>query len=203
MFHLHAFTGCDTTSAIFRQGKHKLFKLLQKDESLKVAAQIFKEPNASSEAVASTGEKLFLSLYGDQGDVSSNQFRCQCFTQAISKNAPNLASLPPSSDLACLHSFRVYLQMQMWYMVTKYLYYSKGWRHCKTGLFPIPMQKDPAPQELLKLISCKCVKGCQNSCSCRKTGLHCSLLCKNCEGRSCSNVADIIEDEDSMDEEEK
>lgn len=66
------------------------------------------------------------------------------------------------------------------------------------------MLNDPAPQKLLKTISCKCKKGCMGNCSCRKNGLQCTVLCKECEGRSCENCPEPEEhsDEDDSDYED-
>jgi len=38
---LHAFSGCDTTSALFNKGKTATLKLLEKRQDLQVAAQVF------------------------------------------------------------------------------------------------------------------------------------------------------------------
>lgn len=56
------------------------------------------------------------------------------------------------------------------------------------------MLQDAAPQELLKMISCKCTKCCNAPCSCRKAGLQCSVVCGSCQGKSCSNSETIIEE---------
>lgn len=42
---LHAFSGCDTTPAIFNQGKIKFLKLIKKYESLNEIIQVFKNEN--------------------------------------------------------------------------------------------------------------------------------------------------------------
>ncbi|XP_030763225.1 UDP-glucuronosyltransferase 2B19-like [Sitophilus oryzae] len=44
------------------------------------------------------------------------------------------------------------------------------------------------------MISCKCIKDCNAACSCRKAGLHCSVVCGSCQGRACSNSEIILED---------
>ena len=48
---LHAFSGCDSTSAIFRQGKMKFVKLLDKDAEVQKAVEVFKNRNATAEEV--------------------------------------------------------------------------------------------------------------------------------------------------------
>lgn len=66
------------------------------------------------------------------------------------------------------------------------------------------MDRDAAPESLLKMISCNCKKACKNSCGCRKAGLICSSLCTCSLGESCENVSEInpfegsFEDEDDM-----
>ncbi|GBM05910.1 hypothetical protein AVEN_135276-1 [Araneus ventricosus] len=66
------------------------------------------------------------------------------------------------------------------------------------------MERDAAPESLLKIISCNCKKVCKNACGCQKAGLICSSLCTCSLGEACENVSDInlledsIEDEDDM-----
>ncbi|GBN60860.1 hypothetical protein AVEN_246334-1 [Araneus ventricosus] len=63
------------------------------------------------------------------------------------------------------------------------------------------MERDAAPESLLKIISCNCKKRCKNACGCRKAGLICPSLCTSL-AEACENVSDIslleyrIEDED-------
>ena len=48
--------------------------------------------------------------------------------------------------------------------------------------------KPAAPAELLDIISCSCKKLCNTKrCTCRQHGLHCSDVCTDCRGTSCSN----------------
>ncbi|GBN66267.1 hypothetical protein AVEN_232774-1 [Araneus ventricosus] len=64
------------------------------------------------------------------------------------------------------------------------------------------MERDAAPEFLLKMISCNCKKGCENACGCRKTGLICSSLCTCSMGEACENVSDINILEDSIEDED-
>lgn len=191
---LHAFSGCDTTSAIYRQGKMKFLKVLRNQPSLKTAIYCFKDPNATPESITKAGIQFLMALYGAKSDDTSlHTYRHQFFAQSITKSLFNLASLPPTEDAARMHSFRTYLQAQKWYGNEKSPT-DWGWKQSPNGLMPIPMLQDAAPQELLKMISCKCRKGCNAACSCRKAGLHCSVVCGSCQGRACSNSETIIED---------
>ncbi len=62
------------------------------------------------------------------------------------------------------------------------------------GLMPITTLQPPAPEAVLKIISCKCNKNCRGNCGCKKARL-CSLLCLNCAGH-CENIGVFIDDED-------
>ncbi|GBL99302.1 hypothetical protein AVEN_177332-1 [Araneus ventricosus] len=63
------------------------------------------------------------------------------------------------------------------------------------------MERDAAPESLLKIISCNCKKGCKNACSCRKAGLICSSLCTCSLEEACENASDINLLEDSIEDE--
>ncbi|GBL76818.1 hypothetical protein AVEN_74088-1 [Araneus ventricosus] len=60
------------------------------------------------------------------------------------------------------------------------------------------MERDAAPESLLKIISCNC----KNACGCRKAGLICSSLCTCSLGEACENVSDISLLEDRIDDED-
>ncbi|GBM87697.1 hypothetical protein AVEN_223658-1 [Araneus ventricosus] len=70
------------------------------------------------------------------------------------------------------------------------------------GLSPPKMERDAAPESLLKIISCNCKKGCKNACGCQKAGLICSSLCSCSLGEACENVSDINLLEDSIEDED-
>src|ERR1700761_9275057 len=68
-----------------------------------------------------------------------------------------------------------------------------GWEKSDQSLIPVTTLKGPAPETLLKTISCKCALGCKGGCSCRKAGSKCFTICKYCKGQSCMNAP--LEDE--------
>ncbi|CAH1155651.1 unnamed protein product [Phaedon cochleariae] len=183
-----------------KQGKQKFVKLLQKNMNLPRTVGIFKDPNASPDLIEAAGKSFIRALYGASGDTSLNDCRFQCFTKSISKSACNLASLPPTEAAARQHSFRTYHQIQEWYG-NKKSPQDWGWKSTRNGLTPIPTLIDAAPQELLSTISCKCKQGCRAACSCRKTGLRCSIICGSCRGQSCTNV-DIEEENFDVDDDD-
>ena len=63
-----------------------------------------------------------------------------------------------------------------------------GWILKDSMLYPVLTDLPPAPVDILKVIKCSCMGGCDNMrCSCRKNGMLCTTSCKNCKGISCQN----------------
>lgn len=55
---LHAFTGCDTTSAFHNKGKLKFAAKFEDQKHLQDAAEIFKVPNQDSDSIYETSSLL-------------------------------------------------------------------------------------------------------------------------------------------------
>ena len=111
---LHAMTGCDTTSALYRQGKKKVFTLLQRNRELQhQVVKVFNDPKFSTDSVSSVGKKLLLGLYGASKTTASlNILRRKLFMKAVAncpiQNKIQLAALPPTSSAAQEHSFSLF-----------------------------------------------------------------------------------------------
>ncbi|GBP85752.1 hypothetical protein EVAR_97248_1 [Eumeta japonica] len=198
----HAFTGCDTTSAIFGKGKKKLLDTVTKNSQLMQYVEVFYNPNASLTDIEVAGEQMMLSLYGLIGtDLTASQCRVSQVLNTIkkSKTAINLANLPPTSAAVRLHSYRVYYQVQIWLNNKSLNPENFGWIKSETMYLPQKTTEILAPEKLLKLIHCSCIKDCSNRCGCKKAGLPCSSLCKNCKGGSCSNSTRPSIDDDNHD----
>ncbi|GBM33890.1 hypothetical protein AVEN_5932-1 [Araneus ventricosus] len=67
---------------------------------------------------------------------------------------------------------------------------------------PRKMERNAAPEFLLKIASSNCKEGCKNACGCRKACLLSSSLCTCSLGEACENVSDINLLEDSIEEED-
>ena len=67
---LHAWLGCDTTSAIFDQGKTGLCKKIKTSSDLQQLAEKISNPCATESDVVDAGRKVFMLMYG--GDASSS-----------------------------------------------------------------------------------------------------------------------------------
>lgn len=74
---------------------------------------------------------------------------------------------------------------------------ARDWE-CQKGtsrLVSITTLQPPAPNSIMKLISCKCKKGCRGPCCCRKAGLICCILCVY-YGGACDNGCQQGQDEE-------
>lgn len=99
---LHALSGCDSTSAIFRQGKMKFVKFLEKYSHLQQVANVFNNQHATPDEVSAAGQKFIAILYNAQYDetITLNKLRYEIFAKSLVKNQFNLASLTPTKDAA-------------------------------------------------------------------------------------------------------
>lgn len=76
----HAVGGCDTTSALFRVGKTKFFKLLIKNKSLQRIASLFYQKDMNQDEIEKEGDIFLLTLYKASDSVKSlNDWRIHCF----------------------------------------------------------------------------------------------------------------------------
>lgn len=71
---LHAVTGCDTVSAIYRQGKRKAFNIIHKKQDYELL-DTFTKTGSTHDEVKSGGENFFLKLYGASNFESLNEYR--------------------------------------------------------------------------------------------------------------------------------
>ena len=202
---LHAITGCDTVSALYRQGKCKAFNLVHKKKEYALL-DTFMNAASTHQQVQQAGESFLLKLYGASSCESLDQFRYIAYNKAVSRTSLTssfqLGTLPPTSAAAKQHSFRTYLIVQEW-MGRPLQPTDWGW---KMGdiLTPVETDRPIAPDTLLNMISCGCrADGCGVSCGCRKMGVHCSALCSKCSGQTCNNAApmpSLLDDERETEE---
>ena len=63
---IHAWSGCDTTSATFSHGKTQLMKIVERNLNvIEEICSVFTNPLASQDEISSAGIRLFLYLYGN------------------------------------------------------------------------------------------------------------------------------------------
>lgn len=134
---LHAFSGCDTTSSLFNQGKTKFCTLIAKNRAVHEIIELFNQQDATPEEIAEAGVRFLVALYGGNMDKESlEEIRFQRFATSTLKSKFNLASLPPTKDAAQFHAFRTYHQVQKWRGIEKNPE-DWGWKHGAYGLTPI------------------------------------------------------------------
>lgn len=197
---LHAFTGNDYTSAFFGIGKGKAFKILLDSEEFQLAfgkmgnSYYFDSPLFND-------LNLFVSkLYGISGCENTDEARYKKFVSG--KKTPDPQYLPPTRDALLCHCKRV---TYVTAVVKNSLNAShkspspdkKGWIKDGETLSIQWMLRDPAPAEVLQLLSCNCKKNkcIDGTCLCYSHGLKCSDLC-NCTGCSNTNNEDSTDSDD-------
>ncbi|KAG1693168.1 Prolyl 4-hydroxylase subunit alpha-2 [Nymphon striatum] len=71
---LHAWTGCDTTSAIHSKGKNSLLRKLKTSQHLRSLMDILSDKNADQVEVGAAGIELFLYMYGGNQTLTKLRF---------------------------------------------------------------------------------------------------------------------------------
>lgn len=187
---LHAIAGCDKTSLLYDIGKGvPIEKFTTSDPFCKQAA-VFDAQSPSRKDVVSAGEKALLCLYNgnpEKEGLDSLRHKRFCKKVATSMSFEELKTLPPTSAAAKYHSLRVYYQVRKWKGTADELNPQDwGWEEGDEGLVPVQTHLPPAPPELLSLCACK--TGCKNmTCTCKKNGLACFVMCDHSEGLRCEN----------------
>jgi hypothetical protein len=69
---LHAFSGCDTTSSLYRQGKKKFVKLAVQDEKLLEINEVFMCKDAHPDIIVEAGQTFLVALYVGKNDDTLN-----------------------------------------------------------------------------------------------------------------------------------
>ena len=112
---LHAWTGCDTTSATFGHGKTALLKKLKQSAELQDLASVMNDVEADSEIIGKAGCKLFILMYGVKKNDSLSNLRYVKYMQMVTsskKIEPH--KLPPTARAAFFLSLCVHFQVVIW-----------------------------------------------------------------------------------------
>lgn len=216
---LHAFTGCDTTSAFYYYGKKIFCNDFEKSDDLHGHAEVFKQKNVSIDCLIDSGLRLALALYGASREFRNinksaielvNSYRVRMYGDASQKKKVDLSRIIPTANALTEHIKRVYFQVQAWYRETDTDLQEGttlnplewGWELENGELSPVAMTQEAGPEEILNIVSCSCEKDCGNRCGCRRNGLDCTMACKHCDG-NCSNQKVISNRTEDSDEEEE
>ncbi|KAK6168833.1 hypothetical protein SNE40_020007 [Patella caerulea] len=205
---IHAWSGCDTTSSLFKHGKLELYNDIVKSERLVAIAEKMKSTDMSQTRIGDLGAEIFCRQFGDQNSNDLTTLRHTKFQMMITENLSKLDPrlLPPTPRASYYHSLRVHLQVVRWLQLDDCLLDEKewGWEVGPHGLQPIMTDLPAAPEEVLTFVRCKCKRlnnRCGNhQCSCVKHGLKCVEACGGCHGRDCDNCPSGIPQEDDDDD---
>ena len=72
---LHAFSGCDTTSAIYSKGKAHLISICKKSEAMRVVSEVICSPWSTQAEVGTASVKAFKMLYGGKEQDTLQRLR--------------------------------------------------------------------------------------------------------------------------------
>ena len=186
----HAFTGCDTFSAIAGHGKTTLFDRLcggDIDEHM----DIFLDLQATKDMVVKVGIAIFKHIYhGPRTTLGANHYNM------LSRNSTvgviKSETLPPTESAAAQHSLRAYLQTRDWLLLQSMSLDPSHYGRTvgAHGYEPIPTLDPMAPEKLLGFTTCNCNGDCSNQrCSCKKNDVKCISASGNCKGITCKNCA--------------
>lgn len=197
----HAFTGCDTVSAIGGHGKTTLFDRFcagDIDEHM----DIFLDVRATKDAVIVAGIAIFQHIYHAPG-TTLGAIRYNMFSRKAAAGLIKPETLPPTEGAAAQHSLRAYLQTRDWMLLQSMSLDPShyGWTVGVHGYEPVPTLDPMAPEELLRFTSCNCNGDCSNRrCSCKKNGVKCISACGSCKGITCKNcIHDGVESGEDSD----
>ena len=188
---VHAWSGCDSTSGIFGRSKGSIVKLMKSSQQFKSTSQIFNSDHVHQSDLKQPGEILMFLTFGGKYDQSLCLLRYTKHINQLTYTVSNIKpeSLPPTSRATYFHSLRVYLQIWIWRHLEPNKMDPKqwGWLLQNSRFGPIMTDLDPAPNEMLNVIRCKCKPSSKghcitNACSCRKHGLSCVAACQECKG---------------------
>ncbi|KAI4481113.1 hypothetical protein M0804_009739 [Polistes exclamans] len=78
---LHAITGCDTSSAMYRRGKTSVFKLFEKND-LTNCAKVFTKIDSTPQTIITEGIRFLLAVYGAPKKITCiNKYRYLTFVK--------------------------------------------------------------------------------------------------------------------------
>ena len=196
---IHAISGCDTVSSLHGIGKPTALKI---SKTRRYPLTSLGSIDASISDVVVECTKFVSACYGhesyDMTKCRLSVWKKKTSVDTIVK-APDLKSLPPTTDSFFYHVLRAHIQAMIWLSAMQphppqLDLKEYGWEVEASGTFLIPTVSTNgipmAPDNILKLIKC----GCQSSspcktggCSCHSSGLGCTMFCACAELNCCNS----------------
>ena len=190
MIGLHTFTGCDSTSAFYGRGKRKALSIMRASEDFTNAFIELGDEFSPSDSLIDQLQVFVCCLYGQTKSVEVNDARYKIF--CLASSSPCEQSMPPTKDALIQHTKRAAYQAAIYRRSLQPIINipnpdGHGWTMSYNELSINWMTDPPAPDSVLELISCKCIKSkCRGMvCSCQKSGLSCTdfCMCHSCMNR--------------------
>lgn len=197
----HSLTGCDTTSFVFRKGKHTFWTNVTDDTAavlgdvcaqLEGAAEIL--PDLVTRTVNCATHLLIQVFCKGAQCTNLNALREQLYVAR-----DDLSSLPPTDDAFFQHILRSLLQAFIWVNalnpqppVVNPLNF--GWKEESRGVVPLLMTVNALPPTLKKVKSCKCTTGCNRNCGCKPFACTTGCICKG-DPNICIRTRLLLHDE--------
>lgn len=116
---MHAFSGCDTTSGLFNRGKINLVNTVKRKNLFGLLKEFY-NPNTTKDRLRTLASNFFIAAYvknttnADLDTVRYILYQQYTAKQSLNRDF-NLASLPPTTDAAQYHAFRVFHQVSSFY----------------------------------------------------------------------------------------
>ena len=126
---IHAWSGCDTTSATYGHGKTSLIKKIISSKDLRDILKKFENMESTPEEIGAAGIKVFILLYGGKKNDSLNNLRYAKYMQMLSQSKTTIEpqKLPPTERAAYYHALRVHLQLTIWSHLSNDILDAKQW----------------------------------------------------------------------------
>lgn len=207
----HVVSGCDTVSYLWGIGKGTVVKCLMMGYQLKNLGHL----DSDFSDVISEATSFLAACYGSKERDNMTAVRFDIWSQKMGNKkltaAPQLKSLPPTTETFTEHVHRAHFQAAVWRAALEVdppaFQHTHGWTTDQTSntLVPIPLPPNvtSAPDEVLTMIRCGCrsVPPCATAkCSCSAARLSCSVFC-GCHGaENCGNdqtKSSVLANEDS------
>ena len=155
-------TGCDTTSALCRQG------LVKHNPELQTLDEVLLDSffHARHSGFSWRGNPVGL-VWCHQHDAVPKHTHTPLLHEAVATCPIQLGALTPTSLAAREHSWHVYHQVHSW-IGNDPLPSDLGWYLVNGQLCPVLSRLTPAPDALLNLISWNCKFGCERGYGCRR-----------------------------------
>ena len=107
---IHAFGGCDTTSAIYDKGKQAVKRLVDRSPEARDLTKVFMNDKADKETIGKTGIALFVLLNGGKTGDYLTSFRYASYMKMATSSSRIIPKLPPTERAAHFHSLRAYFR---------------------------------------------------------------------------------------------